>query len=132
MAAHLWHVGVDNIFVDGSFAEEKDHPNDIDGYFECDLHFFASGDLARRLNVLDTYKSWTWDETSRRPYPGSAKKQLPMWHRHRVELYPHYNQLSGIKNKFGKDLIFPAAFRQCRSSGTPKGIIHLMKPRRKK
>lgn len=30
----LWSVGVTRIFIDGSFAEAKDHPNDIDGYFE--------------------------------------------------------------------------------------------------
>lgn len=32
LVGHLWQVGIDRIFVDGSFVEEKDHPNDIDGY----------------------------------------------------------------------------------------------------
>ena len=27
----------DQIFVEGSFAENKDHPNGIDGYFEMDV-----------------------------------------------------------------------------------------------
>ncbi|MCH7751717.1 MAG: hypothetical protein IH898_06125 [Planctomycetes bacterium] len=36
LAVQLWDVGITNIFVDGSFTEDKDHPNDIDGYFECD------------------------------------------------------------------------------------------------
>src|SRR3954468_20900540 len=31
LAGHLWNVGVTEIFVDGSFVEDKDHPNDIDG-----------------------------------------------------------------------------------------------------
>src|SRR6266511_4186379 len=61
LVRQLWQVGIDRIFVDGSFVEEKDHPNDIDGYFECDLHEFASGRLQRRLNQLDPHKIWTWD-----------------------------------------------------------------------
>lgn len=31
MVRQLWTVGIDEIFIDGSFAEDKDHPNDIDG-----------------------------------------------------------------------------------------------------
>ena len=31
MVKQLWDVGVTEIFVDGSFAEDEDHPNDIDG-----------------------------------------------------------------------------------------------------
>src|ERR1700732_4902670 len=42
MAAQLWQVGITAIFVDGSFVEDKDHPNDIDGYFECDVRYLAS------------------------------------------------------------------------------------------
>ncbi len=36
LVEQLWRVGVTEVFVDGSFAEDKDHPNDIDGYFVCD------------------------------------------------------------------------------------------------
>lgn len=42
MVGHLWQVGIDQKFVNGSFVEDKDHPNDIDGYFECDPWRFAS------------------------------------------------------------------------------------------
>src|ERR1700730_9812930 len=51
LVRQLWQVGIDRIFVDGSFVEEKDHPNDIDGYFECDLRYLASGQLQRDLNA---------------------------------------------------------------------------------
>ena len=61
MVKQLWGVGVTEIFVDGSFVEDKDHPNDIDGYFECDLMELASGRLQRALNLLDPHKVWTWD-----------------------------------------------------------------------
>lgn len=126
MADQLWTVGVDEIFIDGSFVEDKDHPNDIDGYFVCDLADISSGRLVNALNRLDPQKVWTWDHSLRRPYPGYPKKQLPMWHVYRVELYPHFPGLgSGIPDKFGNELEFPAAFRQCRRDSKPKGIVKL-------
>src|SRR5580658_8153494 len=126
LSNQLWQVGVREIYADGSFTEDKDHPNDIDGYFVCGLRELASGELARRLNLLDPGKVWTWDPLSRRPYRGYPKKQLPMWHRYRVELYPHVPGLglgSGIRDKHGNELEFPSAFRQSRRDGTPRGIV---------
>lgn len=128
LTKQLWQVGVREVYADGSFAEDKDHPNDIDGYFVCGLNELASGDLARRLNLLDPFKVWTWDPLSRKPYRGYPKKQLPMWHRYRVELYPHIPGLglgSGILDKWGNELEFPSAFRQSRRDGTPRGIIKI-------
>jgi len=125
MVRQLWRVGIDDIFVDGSFAEDKDHPNDIDGYFVCDLGRLVSGDLERKLNLLDTYKVWTWDPASSRPYRGYPKNQLPMWHQYRVELYPHYGQLSGIRDESGNELEFPSAFRRSRRDGHPRGIVKI-------
>lgn len=49
----LWQIGIYRIFVNGSFVEEKDHPNDIDGYFECNLRNLTSGNLQRSLNAID-------------------------------------------------------------------------------
>jgi len=121
----LWQIGVRDIFIDGSFVEDKDHPNDIDGYFVCDLRELASGELQRRLNLLDPHKVWTWDPRDRRAFRGYPKKQLPMWHQYRVELYPHFGQLSGIRDRFGNELEFPSAFRQSRRDGTPRGIVKI-------
>ena len=58
---------------------------------------------------------------------GYTKKQLPMWHKYRVELYPHFGQISGIKDEFNNDLQFPAAFRKTRDTFQPKGIIKIIK-----
>jgi hypothetical protein len=121
----LSQVGIIEIFINGSFVENKDHPNDIDGYFVCELRLLASGELQRRLNLLDPRKIWTWDPATRRVHRGYSKKQLPMWHQYRVELYPHVGQLSGIRNAHGHELEFPAAFRQSRRDGRPKGIIRI-------
>lgn len=125
LVQQLWAVGITEIFVDGSFAEDKDHPNDIDGYFICDLRHLVSGRLERELNLLDPAKSWTWDPSARRSYYGDPKLQLPMWHRYRVEMYPHFGQLSGIRDKFGNELEFPAAFRTSRRDGQPRGIVKI-------
>jgi len=129
LVRQLWRVGVADIFVDGSFAEDKDHPNDIDGYFVCDLMRLASGDLERELNLLDPHKIWTWDPSSRRPYRGYPKRQLPMWHQYRVELYPHFSGLSsGIRDEHGHALEFPSAFRRSRRDGKPRGIVKIREP----
>ncbi|MEX0670274.1 MAG: hypothetical protein WD060_07445 [Pirellulales bacterium] len=125
MAGHLAHVGVTEVFVDGSFTEDKDHPNDIDGYFDCDPRRFASGQLQNELNRIDPRKCWTWDPASRRPYRGYPKLQLPMWHSYRVELYPHFRGLIAGSDKHGNPLEFPAYFRQRRTDGQSKGIIKL-------
>lgn len=125
LVGQLWRVGITEIFVDGSFAEDKERPNDIDGYFECDLYRLASGELERELNLLDPHKVWTWNPESRRPFRGYAKKQLPMWHAYRVELYPHYGQLCGIRDKEGHELEFPSAFRRSRRDGMPRGIVKI-------
>lgn len=126
LVRQLWQVGITDIFIDGSFAEDKDHPNDIDGYFVCDLMRLASGELERELNLLDPFKVWTWDPTSRRPYRGYPKRQLPMWHQYRVELYPHFTGMrSGIRDEHGNELEFPSAFRRSRRDGKPRGIVKI-------
>ena len=125
LSRQLWAVGIDRIFVNGSFVEDKDRPNDIDGYFEVDPIAFPVSRLRHELNLLDEHKVWTWDRAARRPYSGS-KLQLPMWHVYRVELYPHYPGLVAGRDKFGNGLEFPAFFRQRRIDGSQKGIVELI------
>ena len=130
LVKQLWEIGVTEIFLDGSFVEQKTRPNDIDGYFVYeDLLAYANGDMEHQLNLLDPHKIWTWAPNSRKVYKGYAKKQLPMWHKYRVELYPHVpaiNNASGLIDEHGNELPFPAAFRRCRSNGDQKGIIKII------
>ena len=65
------------------------------------------------------------DPAARQPHRGFAKRQLPMWHAYRVELYPHVGQLSGIRDQHGNELEFPSAFRRSRRSGAPRGIVKI-------
>jgi len=126
LVKQLWQVGIDQIFVDGSFVEDKDHPNDIDGYFECDARYLLSGRLQSDLNALDPHKVWTWSPSSRRPDPNSLKRQLPIWHQYRVELYPHLPGVPcGIRDRYGNDLEFPSAFRLSRRNDLPKGVVRI-------
>ena len=128
LADQLWQVGIGDIFIDGSFAEQKDHPNDIDGYFECDLMYLATGKLEADLNRIDRYHCWTWDPMRRRLDTSSGKSQLPMWHAYRVELYPHCSAiLSGIRDQWGNNQPFPSAFRLARYSFVRKGIVKLIR-----
>jgi hypothetical protein len=75
---------------------------------------------------IDPKKCWTWDPKERRAYRGYAKKQLPMWHAYRVELYPHYDLFTGITDEYGNPLTFPAAFRKRRRDDEPKGIVRIL------
>lgn len=132
LVSQLWSVGVMDVFLNGSFVEDKDHPNDIDGYFDPHLSMMSSDDMKKfqkmvsDLNNIDPHKVWNWDPSSRRAYRGYLKKQLPMWLFYRVELYPHLKQAAGIKDKYGNDMQFPSAFRQSRNDFKPKGIIKVV------
>lgn len=130
----LWNVGVTDIFLDGSFVEDKDHPNDIDGYFDPHLSMYDPNDVKKYiqmlsdLNNLDPHKVWNWNWSTRRLVPGFSKPQLPMWIFYRVELFPHLNMgTTGIKDAHGNDLMFPSAFRQSRNGFLPKWIVKVSK-----
>ena len=75
MTRQLWQVGIREVFADGSFVEEKDHPNDIDGYFVCSLADLASGELTRKLNLLDPYKIGI--RSPDRPFAGIPRSNFP-------------------------------------------------------
>jgi hypothetical protein len=125
MVEQLRAVGVTEIFVNGSFVQNKDHPGDIDGYFVADLKALASGQLEADLNRLSSDGIWTWEWEDRWMESGMTKPQLPMWHKYRVELFPFVPGTGcGIVDRYGHELDFPSAFRQTREE-LPKGIIQL-------
>jgi hypothetical protein len=128
LVKQLWDIGINEIFFDGSFVENKARPGDIDGYFECPWNKKISGDLERELNLLDPHTVWTWNLNERQNYAGKAR--LPMWIRYRTELYPHLiggpcSFSSGITDEHGNDLEFPSVFRQSREF-VQKGIVKII------
>lgn len=124
LVKQLWQLGLSEVFIDGSFVEEKDRPNDIDGYFVCPFKYYVCGKLQKDLNLLSP-GVWTWSPSDMKKGPNSAKRQLPMWFSYRVELYPHYGQ-TGLVDDSGIELQFPSAFRRRRSDGLPKGIVRII------
>lgn len=127
LVRQLWAAGVTDIFINGSFVEDVDHPNDIDGYFLCERSRIGSRELHAALNARDPYQVWDWSLVSRRPHPDSMKMELPMWHRYRVELYPEYGSASGIRDRLGNDQPFSAVFRRSRHTGEPKGVVQVVR-----
>lgn len=124
----LWAAGIEEVFVDGSFVENKPHPADIDGYFCCDMDDLLLGRLQARLQAIDPSGVWTWADYDRLRAEPDGPAMLPMWVKHRVELYPHFPGLkSGIQSEFGEELEFPAAFRQSRRHYMRKGIVRLVR-----
>jgi hypothetical protein len=133
LTKQLWTVGFEEVFIDGSFVENKDRPNDIDGYFDTKIKEVTAQNMKKyedqisQLNNLDPYKIWNWEPESRIPDARSGKAQLPMWMRYKVELYPHIEGIfSGIRDAQGNNLIFPSAFRQSRRNFIPKGIVQII------
>jgi len=124
----LWQAGVTEIFVDGSFVERRDHPNDIDVYFECELMDIATGRLEERLNEIDPRKSWTWDDERREYDEKTGKRQLPMWFAYHVEAWPDFGQGSTVIHPItGEELTHPELFRITRLGAKPKGIIKIIR-----
>ena len=125
----LWQVNITDIYVNGSFVEDKDHPNDIDVYFNCDRKYLVSGRLEEDLNKLDPHRCWTWEHNKRKLYAATGKKHLPIWWQYRIDPWPNFGQGGGIINpKTNNEMTFPELFRTSRFTFKPKGIIKIQKP----
>jgi hypothetical protein len=117
LVAQLAKAGIKSVYADGSFVSDVARPGDIDGYFEVAprKQDFLDGRLSDELNQLEGEVIWTWESTALRVDLATGKYKLPMWHKYRIELFPHYpGVLSGIVDSFGNELEFPAAFRRTR------------------
>ena len=122
----LWRVGVERIFVNGSFVTDKPHPGDIDAYFECDMAVFPQ--VMVGLYLIEPSLPWDWE---RRPIdPATGLSKLIMWHRFHVEIFPHFTgqpQPTGIRDEYGNDLFFPSLFRRDKETSRPKGVIQIIR-----
>ncbi len=129
LSAPLRKIGVGELWIAGSFVENKAHPNDLDGFFECHPSKFLLGEWERELVEASGFDGasevWTWNEVAKTATADGLTRKLPMWHRYRVELFPHYSGLlTGLSDRYGRSLSIPAAFRLSREL-MPKGIIRL-------
>jgi len=75
LVRQLWQISITDVYVDGSFVEDKDRPRDIDGYFLCNRAPLASGRLEEQMNRIDPLARWTWNGT-RRKWDEESRKRL--------------------------------------------------------
>lgn len=128
----LWAEEITEIYIDGSFATDKPHPGDIDGYFVVKKTAELSDsefeeELCNRLNQRDKNNAWTWkDKDRKRPAP-SEKGQLPMWWHYHVEMWPEYGQWSGQIHPITGDKLTHSELFRITKQGEDKGIIKLLK-----
>ncbi|MFC4076212.1 DUF6932 family protein [Salinithrix halophila] len=115
----LWEIGIEDIFINGSFVTSKARPGDIDGYYVCDVRDLVSESLFRVLAEVSGEDIW---DTRKRVQVGYDDFKPKMWEKYRCELYPHCEE---IHLNF-PDPPFPEFFRQTRV-GTGKGIVKLIR-----
>jgi hypothetical protein len=132
LVGQLWAEEIFEIYIDGSFATDKLHPGDVDGYFVVEkpkdiLDGNFEKQLCTRLNKHDSHKVWTWEDAARKRPAEAEKGQLPMWWQYHIEMWPEYGQWSGqIHPSTGEKLTHAQLFRITKQ-GEDKGIIKLLK-----
>lgn len=93
LASHLRTVGIDDLYIGGSFCTTKGRPGDIDGYFVTDFPVWRA--QLQRLKGCDS--SWTYDLADRKPNT-EGKLKWPQWFKFKVELFtvfrPPFDALS--------------------------------------
>lgn len=132
LVKQLWDEGITEIYIDGSFATDKLHPGDIDGYFvvekpEGALDSDFEEELCNRLNQRDEHNVWTWKDKDRKRPAEAEKGQLPMWWEYRVEMWPEYGQWSGQIHPLKGEKLTHAQLFRITKQGEEKGIIKLLK-----
>jgi hypothetical protein len=125
VAKTLGYLGVEHLIIDGSFVEQKDHPNDIDAYFPISRERWVSREVERELNLRRSEDVWDWD-----PYrahipadPRVPHRKPPFWHKYRIDLFPDFSQ-KAIHHEHLGWLTFKDGFRHTRS-GHPKGVVKI-------
>lgn len=109
---------------------------DANGHLPVGDHTMTLAALRRSPLVTGPPNSGpAWDEAWNllRRLPDAHGKLKPlMWHKYRVELFPHYlppfeSQAVGITAASGRPILFPDLFRMTRE-GTPRGIVRIVTP----
>jgi hypothetical protein len=122
----LWQVGVERIFVNGSFVTAKPDPGDVDAYYECEATQYPR----ILVGLLQAAPRLPWDLLRRRIDPTSGVLKPQMWHEYRVEIFPHFTdhpQPTGVRDERGSNLYFPTLFRRDKETGRPKGVIQIIR-----
>lgn len=119
LVEQLRDVGIVEIYIDGSFVQNKPSPGDIDGYYVVDPLVYPRDQHTKleQINPLltDVAKKATWEYVKEK---GESRPR--MWRVYQVELFRVVR--SPLMMRPGQ---LPHFFRYTRD-GIPKGIIRLI------
>ncbi len=125
LARQLWQVGVTEVFVFGSFVDDKACPNDIDSYFVYpSAKPIRNGRLRRALNEINAEKAWDW--LNRLPDETTGKNEMILWHVYRVEVVPTAPDLKNAMPVEGTKLPIPTGVHIASGSCRIKGVVQLV------
>lgn len=113
--SQLWQVGINEVFVGGSFVEDKDHPSDIDVYFECEPTQIEVNQLETHLMALNP----VWSGISKQ----DCRLMRTLF---AVHMLPHF----GVAYRFdnGPEVSLPIEFRKSKEKGSiPRGIVKILR-----
>lgn len=135
----LWELGIEDIWIDGSFCSTKPDPRDIDGFYSLPLPdevMEIQDDLQRRRTIIAYYSILAdrlnqyfnepiWDLWEKVIPDEYGIMQTLMWHRYRVDLFPSaWGIYAGSLYPGGRLYKFDEFFRKDRF-GIEKGLIKL-------
>jgi hypothetical protein len=118
--AQLQAVGIGEVYIDGSYATDKYHPNDMDVYFVVPRKTWNSG-AEQALQKMDP-EFWRFE-----PELGAdGKLGYPMAFQHHIEMYPVYREHTAEYAEC-QAMIDPKIkfFRTDKYSHRSKGIIRI-------
>jgi hypothetical protein len=137
----LWRMGIEDIWIDGSFCSTKTDPRDVDAFFELPVMneiMDIEDELQRRRTILAYYEviadhlnqyfeEPVWDLFENLAPDENGELQTLMWHRYKVDLFPSsWGIYAGSFYPGGKLRKFEEFFRRDRY-GIEKGLIKLVK-----
>lgn len=115
----LYAVGLEDIWIDGSFVEAKDTPGDIDAYVDVPRGEHQAKREA--LNIVSGSTLWTT-----KPFitPGLSQPKMPLWHEYQVEMFIVDVSFCLSVPEPLRDRLVPVLFRSTKLNA-PKGIVKL-------
>lgn len=129
----LWKVGVEEVFLGGSFVEDKPKPQDIDGCFLCpNADELRKGQFSKYLDDVSTelmreQRVWYWGDRIENTITG--RRELRMKHYYHVELIPYSPDMKNAITipATGERLPIPVAFRKRHGDLLSKGIVQVIR-----
>ncbi len=118
--AQLAAVGITEVYIDGSYATDKYHPNDLDAYFVVPRQLWRTSAEAA-LKEIDP-EFWRFETVS----DPSGKRGYPMAFLRHIEMFPVYQEHTPAWADF-PEMIDPKIgfFRTDKWSHRAKGIIKI-------